>query len=221
MMDHISSTGKIREPLTSLETKIMKLNQLLFTSCIMETTRNGMSSILMRLSQSQLRASTKNLASISTDHSTWYQECHSRELLLCTETIGSTLEDGPRLMPNILNGDSMRNLRQYSTCTGRTMSWKFTPTVDIHTLEPLQPKTQDGGRCSTTKMDTLSIKRVRSSMFKEQLILKEDIFNAMRITMVRFINNGTLSTLMNMQKSQPRDNSTRTSVSMLKDLSMS
>jgi len=67
------------------------------------------------------------------------------------EITGSTSEDGHQLMPNMLNGDSMRRPRQSTTCGTPTMSWKSTETEDIHTSE-LQPQsTPDGGNCSELK----------------------------------------------------------------------
>jgi hypothetical protein len=94
-------------------------------------------------------------------------------------------------MPNMLNGDSMRRPRPSTTCTGLTMSWKFTPMVDIHTSDQLLQSTQDGGRCSDLKVNTsrASIRR-NTLMFKELLIPKEDISNVTRRRLERSINNG-------------------------------
>jgi hypothetical protein len=47
-------------------------------------TRDGRLSILIRMIRTELRASTRSLVSISTDHSTSDQDFHSRELLSAT-----------------------------------------------------------------------------------------------------------------------------------------
>ena len=123
-------------------------------------------------------------------------------------------------MLDILNGDSMRNQRQSLTSTGPTTLWKFMEMVDIHMSDPQPQRTPDGGNCSRLKENTSEpSKKVRTStsMFKVPLILKEDTSNVTKPRTVRFINNGMLSTLMNIQMNQPRVNSTKTSVSMLKD----
>jgi len=86
--------------------------------------------------------------------------------------------------------------------------------------DPQPQRTPDGGNCSRLKENTSEpSKKVRTStsMFKVPLILKEDTSNVMKPRMARFINNGMLSMLMNIQMNQPRVNSTKTSVSMLKD----
>jgi hypothetical protein len=113
-------------------------------------------------------------------------------------------------MPNMPNGDSMSRERQFTTCTGRTMSCKSIPMVDIHTLEPLLQSTPDGGRCSDLK-EHISEASVRRNIltFKELLIPKEDTSNAMKQRTERSINNGTLSTLINGRVNQPRVNSTK------------
>jgi len=127
-------------------------------------------------------------------------------------------------MPNMLNGDSMRRLRLSTTCGTPTTSWKFTPTVDIHTSEPLPQSTPDGGNCSELKELTLepsSRASTNTSMFKEQLIPKEDTFNAMKLRTERSINNGILFTLTHGRVNQPRDNSTKSMDFTSKDHSMS
>jgi hypothetical protein len=47
-------------------------------------TKDGRSSMLTKQRPLELRVSTRNSVSISTDHSTSDQECHSRELLSAT-----------------------------------------------------------------------------------------------------------------------------------------
>jgi hypothetical protein len=131
------------------------------------------------------------------------------------EITGSTSEDGLQIMPNMPNGDSMRRPRFYSTCTGRTTSCKSTPTEDIHTLEQRLQSTQDGGNYSESK-DLISEPSNRvsisTSMFKVQLILKEDTSNVTRPRMERSINNGKLSTLTNGRVNPPRENSMKNMV---------
>jgi hypothetical protein len=55
--------------------RMLKLNQLLFGRIMVERTRNGMSSILIKLLRRILRDLIKNTDSKSTDHSTSDQEC--------------------------------------------------------------------------------------------------------------------------------------------------
>jgi hypothetical protein len=114
-------------------------------------------------------------------------------------------------MQNMPNGDSTRRQRLSTICNGATTSWKFTPTVDIHTSELLPQSTPDGGNCSELKELTLDAsRRIRTNIlwFKELLIPKEDTFNK-QPRMERSINNGMLSTLTNGRENQLRDNSTK------------
>jgi len=173
-------------------------------------TRNGISSILTKLVNLRQRDSTKSLASILTDHSISDLECQWRELLPSMETTGSIWEDGLQLMPNMPNGDSMRNQSSSSTCGTPTTLWKSTVTEDIHTLEPQQQRTPDGGNCSELKELTLEPSRrlsTNTSTFKEPLTQKEDISNVMRPRTEESINNGMSSTLTHGRENQPRDNS--------------
>jgi hypothetical protein len=67
----------------------MKKVQLLLSTIEMETkptmpTRDGRLSILIKLKPLELRVSTRNSDSISTDHSTSDQECQCKELLSAT-----------------------------------------------------------------------------------------------------------------------------------------
>jgi hypothetical protein len=55
--------------------RMLKLNQLLFGRIMVERTRNGTSSILIKLLRRILRDLIKNTDSKSTDHSTSDQEC--------------------------------------------------------------------------------------------------------------------------------------------------
>jgi len=114
------------------------------------------------------------------------------------------------------NGSSTALTRPSDQTTGRTTPWKSNPMVDHPTSEPLQPSTQDGGNCSELKVHSLSMREERSSMFQVALMLKTEI-SSFGTSMERSTSNGMSSTLMNTQRNQRRENSTRSSDSMLKD----
>jgi hypothetical protein len=116
------------------------------------------------------------------------------------------------------NSTSMEFPRQSDHNNGRTTLLKSNLMVDQATLESPQVSTPDGGNSLDQKVLSLSTKKARSSMFKAMLMLKTETLLFTTNT-ERSTNNGTLSMLTNTQRSQRRVNSTRTSVSMLRDLS--
>jgi hypothetical protein len=124
-------------------------------------------------------------------------------------------------MPNIHNGDSMRRPSLSSTCTGRTTLWKSMEMEDIHTSDLLPQRTQDGGNYSELKVLTSEMREVNILTFKVKLILKEDTSNVTKLKMVRSINSGTSSMLMNGRVNPPRVNSMKNMDSTSKDHSMS
>jgi hypothetical protein len=79
--------------------------------------------------------------------------------------------------------------------------------------------TQDGGRCSDTKVPQLSTRKERSWKSKVMLILKTETLASINNKTVSG-NNGTLSTLMNGRENQEKESSMKTSDSMLKETSM-
>jgi hypothetical protein len=155
----------------------MKKDKLLLLTTETETpnrtlTKDGRLSILIRLRLLELKASTKNLVSISIDLSILDQECQCRELLNATvpTTFGS--RDGERtLLPS--NGISMRSQRPSRITTGSLTHLISNPMVDQTTSDVLPP-TQDGGNFSDTKVPQLSTKRARSSKSKVVLTLKTE-----------------------------------------------
>jgi hypothetical protein len=92
--------------------------------------------------------------------------------------------------------------------------------VETATSELRPTAHQDGGNSGDTKVPILSTKKERSSMSQEPKMMKTE--TSLPGTSIReTTRNGTSSMLMNIQKSQPRVNSTKTSVSTLKDHSIS
>ena len=112
-------------------------------------TRDGRLSTLTKLKQLELRASTRNSVSTSTDHSTSDQECQCKELLSATELTTSGSRDGERMLePN--NGTSMKSQRPSRTTTGSHTHLTFKEMVDPLTSDA-QLLTLDGGKCSDIK----------------------------------------------------------------------
>jgi len=192
---------------------MMKVKLLLSTT-EMETiltmpTRDGRLSILTKHLRLEPRDSTRNSVSISTDHSISDPECQCKELLNATELTTFGSRDGERMSePN--NGTSMKSLRLSRTTTGRLTHLISNPTEDQAISDALLP-TQDGGRCSDTKVPQLSTRKERSWKSKAMLILKTETLVSIDNKMVSG-NNGTLSTLMNGRENQERENSMRNSV---------
>jgi len=93
-----------------------------------ELTNSGKSSMLTRLKRLELRVSTRNSDSISTDHSMSDQECQCKESLNATALTTSGSRDGERIpLPN--NGTSMRFQRRSRTTTGSLTHLIFNLTV--------------------------------------------------------------------------------------------
>jgi len=89
----------------------------------------------------------RNSASTSTDHSTWFQNFHSTELLRCLVELTWFSRDGETTRDNN-NSGSMRRPRLSETTTGRTTALIF-KAMEIATISELsQASAQDGGRCS-------------------------------------------------------------------------
>jgi hypothetical protein len=89
----------------------------------------------------------------------------------------SPLEDGERTQM-LNNGHSTALTRPSDPTTGRTMPLKSNPTEDQATLEQLQPSTQDGGKCSSLKVHSLSMREERSSMFQVMLMLRTETLSS-------------------------------------------
>jgi hypothetical protein len=124
-------------------------------------------------------------------------------------------------MPNMLNGDLMRRPSSFIMCTGRTTLWKSMEMEVIHTSDPQQQRTPDGGKCSDLKVPTSEVSiNPNTLMSKDPPTLKEDTSNVMKPRVERSINNGTLSTLTNGRVNPQRENSMKNSDSTSKDHSM-
>jgi hypothetical protein len=175
--------------------------------------KDGEFFILTRRQLLKLRDSMKNLDSISTDHSTLSQNFHSTELLSVLEHTTLPSRDGERMSLDN-NTTSMRFQRQSDPNNGRTMQWKFNPTVDLTTSVSHLASTLDGGNYSNSKKEhMLSIRKERLLKYQVDLIMKtKTLLSVTKIT--RFNKDGKLSMLMSIQLSQLKENSTRNSVSM-------
>jgi hypothetical protein len=69
----------------------------------------------------------------------------------------------------------MRSLRQLETTTGRTTASTSKAMVEALTSELPQVSTQDGGRCSELRINSMSpMRKERLSQFQEDLIKKTE-----------------------------------------------
>lgn len=132
----------------------------------------------------------KTSALRSIDHSTSSQDCQLTEFLnievatTCTSSNGSWTEAN--------NNGYLMNQEQSSQLQTRDIAWASRATEEATTLE-LKVLTQDGGRCSDTKMATSSTRKVRSLMFTAHLMLRTDRSSCGTST-TEWTNNGTSCT---------------------------
>jgi hypothetical protein len=113
----------------------------------------------------------------------------------------------------------MKFLRQSRITTGSHILLIFNQMEDQLISDALLP-TQDGGNYSKQTGHSLqTLRTTRLLQFQVDLTMKTEI-SLLKIRMERFTNNGRSSMLTSMKKNQPRDNSIRSSVSMLKETSM-
>jgi hypothetical protein len=117
--------------------------------------------------------------------------------------------DGERMLL-LNNGTSMRSQRPSRTTTGRAIHLISNPMVD-QPMSDAQLPTQDGGKCSDTKVPQSSMREERSWKFKETSIKRTETLVSTSNKM-DFGNNGTLFMLMNGKENQEREISTKTSV---------
>jgi len=151
----ISVTSKKKiDALRLVETKISKDKQFLLVIDKMVPIKDGKFFILTRRQPLKLRDSMKNLDSISTDHSTLFQNSHSTELLSVLEPTTLPSRDGERMSLDN-NSTSMRFQRPSDPSNGRTMQWKFNLTVDHQIYDSHLQSTLDGGNCLEKMMLTL------------------------------------------------------------------
>jgi hypothetical protein len=131
-------------------------------------TKDGKLFILTKLKQLELKVSTKNSASTSTDLSTSDQDSQCKELLSAMELTTCGSRDGGRML-ELSNGTLMKCLRpsELDTTTSHGISRVL--------VGPEKCKsgvlTQDGSKYSNIKMDSLSILQIiKFLMFtKEQM----------------------------------------------------
>jgi len=116
------------------------------------------------------------------------------------------------------NGTSTKFPRPLRTTTGSHTLSISNPTVAL-TISDVLLLTQDGGNYSDTKELLLLTREERYSKYKVASIQRTETLESINRT-IRSINNGILFTLMNGKESQPRDNSIKDSVFMLKEISM-
>jgi hypothetical protein len=166
-------------------------------------TKDGRSSMLIKPLRQELRVSTKNSDSTSTDLSTLDQECQCKELLSVMVPTMSGLRDGERTLL-LSNGTSMKFLRPSKTTTGSLTHWTFKAT-EAQQISDVPLPIQDGGNYLNTKMLSLLMREVRLFMSKVTSMLKTETLKQGQ-KMERSTNNGTSSTLMNGRENQEKEN---------------
>jgi hypothetical protein len=112
----------------------------------------------------------------------------------------------------------MRSPRPSRITTGSLIHSTSNLMVDQTTSDAL-PLTQDGGRCSDSRVLMLLTREERFLKLLEVLTRKIEILES-TIETIKSINNGISSMLINGKENQPRVNSTIDSVFMLKETSM-
>jgi hypothetical protein len=113
----------------------------------------------------------------------------------------------------------MKSPKLSETTIGRTIALISKAMVTATTSELLLVSTPDGGNCSDIKMDLLLMIKERFLMSTVELMLKTETLLFMP-NMERSIKDGKSSMLMNIQTSQQRDNSTKSSVFTLREISI-
>jgi hypothetical protein len=91
--------------------------------------------------------------------------------------------------------------------------------MEVQQTSGAQPLIQDGGKCLNIKIHLLQTKKEKCWRFKAMLMLRIEILKQ-ETSMAESINNGTSSMQMNGKENQERENSTRSSDSMLREISM-
>jgi DNA-binding transcriptional regulator YiaG len=160
MKETSSSTSKTIEYLMLAETKMLKDNQSLFTRDMVVLTRDGRSSILIRLKMSKMKDMKRTSDSTSTDHSISDQDFQCKELQNAQETEHSSRRDIER-MPSNNSLSSMESARHLRTSTGNNGQFRSLEMV-VQQLSNVQTPTQDGGRCGEEMELSLPTKKERS-----------------------------------------------------------
>lgn len=130
----------------------------------------------------------------------------------------SISEDGER-MQWVNNGTSMEFQRQSKTIFGRLTPLTFNLMEDQITSD-VQLQTLDGGSFSDTKVLVSSMREERLLKYKAMLMQRTETSSSMLKTIMVFINNGTLFTLMNGRANQEKVSSMKSSACMLRDPSI-
>jgi len=117
---------------------------------MVELTRDGKSSILIKQPRFLRKELTRPSDSMSIDHSILSQDFQLRELLKLKETTTSLSRD-TRKEELLNNGGSIQFPRQSDLITGRTTAWKFHQMEEPMMLESQVQSIQDGGSCSDSK----------------------------------------------------------------------
>ena len=115
-------------------------------------------------------------------------------------------------LPN--SGTSMKSQRLSRTTTGNHIHLISKEMVDQQMLDVPLP-IQDGGKSSDTQTDSYKTKRVKYWTYLEMLMLKIET-SSFTPSMEESTNFGTSSMSTNGRESQEKENSTKTSVFMLK-----
>jgi len=162
----------------------------------------------------------KNLDGQKVNHSTLDPDFQCIEFYKLMETTVSKSTDGSRTDQHN-NGSSIVIRCKSKTRTGKTITSIFQVMEEtmISISEPMPH--QLGTTCGNFKVHSLSIQRTaKSSMFMEEPIKKTEMLLSGTNT-EESTNNGMLSSPVNIQKIQRRENSTRTTVYTLIDHSTS
>jgi hypothetical protein len=155
-----SLTGQIIRFLMSPNQKMKKDKLLVLLETLVNPTKSGLFSILIRQEKLRQRDLTKSLDSISTDHSISSLNFHSTELLRCSEELTWSSRDGETMLDNN-NSSLMKKPRPSETTTGRTTASISKTMVTVTTLELHPASTQDGGRCSDIRITSLPTRKER------------------------------------------------------------
>jgi hypothetical protein len=141
-----SSTFRTERFLMLREAVIQKDKKFLSGTDTTEPTRDGESSILIKLERTEPRVTTTNGASISADHSTSDQDSQCKELPKLYLTILDSEDITFQERDNKL-GNSIESPIPSSLTTPDHTQSTWQATTAIPTSELLLP-TQDGGKCS-------------------------------------------------------------------------
>jgi hypothetical protein len=107
-------TSKTLTEFLTLTRRTLKANQLEYSTIMEESTKDGASFMLIRDQRLRPRDLMRNSVSTSTDHSTWFLNFHSTELLRCLVEPTWFSRDGETMLDNN-NSGSMKSQRLSET----------------------------------------------------------------------------------------------------------